>query len=141
MNLKQLFKHSLPPHYADLWLVVFRVSVGLFMLTHGLPKLTKLMSGGEIKFADPIGIGVVPSLVLTVFAEVFCSLFIIFGLATRFAAIPPIITMTVAVFIAHSGTPFEKRELALLYLVFYVTIYIFGAGKYSLDFLIAKRLK
>jgi putative oxidoreductase len=41
--------------------------------------------------------------------------------------------MAVAVFFAHAGDPFARKELALLYLLIFSVIFILGAGKYSLD--------
>jgi len=140
MRIRHLFTPGHIGPYADICLFLFRICIALFMLTHGIPKLEKLIDGGEIKFADPFGIGMAPSLALTVFAEVFCSILILLGLATRLACIPLIITMLVAVFIAHSGMAFEKKELASIYLVIYIILLVFGAGKYSIDSLISKRL-
>lgn len=91
------------------------------------------MAGGEIKFADPIGIGVVPTLVLVVFAEFFCSILLIIGLGGRFAALVLIINMSVAAFIALNGQPFNKMELPLLYLLIFITLFVTGPGKYSVD--------
>jgi putative oxidoreductase len=120
----------------NFWLFVARVAIGCFMLTHGIPKFQTLMSG-HVKFADPFGIGTTPSLILSVFAEFLCSVLLILGLAVRFAAIPLIINMLTAILIAHGGQPFAKKELALLYLVFYLGFLIMGAGKFSVDHLIA----
>jgi len=109
------------------------------MLTHGVGKLAKLFEGGTIKFANPIGIGPEASLILVVFAEFFCSIFLIFGIATRISAIPLIITMLVAGFISHAGDPFAVKEKAFLFFVIYVFIAITGAGKYSIDNFIYKK--
>ncbi len=103
------------------------------MLTHGWPKLMRFFSEDSIKFADPIGIGVIPSLLLAVFSEVVCSVFIILGLGTRAASIPLIITMMVAAFIVHADDPFARKEMALLYLLGYIMLLILGSGKYSID--------
>jgi putative oxidoreductase len=78
---------------------------------------------------------------LTIFAEVFCSIAIILGLATRLVAIPLIITMSVAVFIIHADDPWQKKEFALLYLVPFLTLVFTGAGRFSLDAVIKKRKK
>ena len=109
------------------------------MLTHGLPKFVRLMSG-DFQFADPIGIGEMSTLLLAVFAEVVCSTFILIGLGTRLATVPLIATMLVAAFIAHWNDPFGKKELPLVYLFVYITLLVLGSGKYSLDFFISRRL-
>jgi putative oxidoreductase len=111
------------------------------MLTHGYPKLMKLLAGGEIRFADPFALGMTFSLVLTVFAEFFCSILIGFGFGTRLATIPLIITMLVAAFIAHGDDPFGKKEMALLYIVVYVFLLFAGSGKFSVDYLISRKSK
>jgi putative oxidoreductase len=93
-----------PGEYSNnisLSLLFLRLIVGGFMLTHGIGKWMMLIGDGPIRFADPIGIGVTASLALNVFAEVFCSLFLIFGVAVRLAALPLLITMLVAAFIVH----------------------------------------
>lgn len=106
------------------------------MLTHGLGKFYNLIGDEAIAFGDPIGIGVTASLVLTVFAEVFCSIFLIIGFSTRLAAIPLILTMLVAVLIVHASDEIGKKELPILYTLIYFILAVMGAGKYSLDHLI-----
>ena len=137
--IKSLFYTGTYSKNINLLLLLVRIIVGAFMLTHGWGKFLKLIGDGAITFADPLGIGETTSLVLTVFAEVFCSILIILGLATRFAAIPSLITMLVAAFIVHANDGFGKQELALLYGTIYLVIAVLGAGKYSLDYLIFKR--
>jgi putative oxidoreductase len=109
------------------------------MLTHGLPKLSRLTSGEEIKFADPFGFGPAVSLILVVFAEVICSVLIMLGLATRLASIPPIITMLVAAFHAHIDDPFGTKEKPLLFLLIFIVLLVFGSGKYSIDQKISRK--
>ena len=121
-------------------LLFLRVTSGIFMLTHGIGKFTKLIEGGTIKFANPIGIGPEASLVLTVFAEFFCSIFLIFGFATRLSSIPLILTMLVAGLIIHAGDPFAVKEKAFLFLVVFITIAVAGAGKISVDNLIYRKI-
>lgn len=112
---------------------LFRICMGAFMLTHGYPKLMKLLDGGNITFADPFGIGAVPSLVLAVFAEVLCAALLTLGLFTRLAVVPLIVTMAVAAFVQHGADPFGKKELALIYLVAYALIFAKGSGGFSVD--------
>lgn len=139
--MKRLFQTGIHPEYLNLVLLLIRIVVAVFMLTHGWPKLQKLVAGGEIKFGDPLGIGMAPSLALVVFAEFLCSILIGIGLATRLATIPLIITMVVAAFISHGADPFGRKELALLYLLLYIFLLVAGSGKYSLDNFIFRKRK
>ena len=120
-------------------LLVFRVAIGCFMLFgHGLSKLTgySQMSAG---FPDPLGIGnPAVSMALSIFAEFLMSIALIFGFLTRFALIPLIINMSVALIFIHKADPFNVKELAFMYLIAYVALIITGPGRYSLDALIVK---
>ncbi len=70
---------------------------------------------------------------LAIFAEFFCSILLIFGAFTRLALIPLLINMLTALLIIHADDPFAKKELALMYLIPYLTLFFAGAGKYSVD--------
>lgn len=133
MNRKNIFSTALPPRWGHTALLVFRVLAGIFLLTHGWPKLQRLLSGDEIQFIDPFGLGPTVSFFLIMFAEVVCSLLVIIGLATRLAAIPPVIGMATAVLVAHANDPFSGKEKALLFLLIFAFLIVFGAGKYSVD--------
>ena len=117
----------------DLALLILRVGVGVLMLTHGIPKLQMLFAGGEIQFPGVMGLSPAVSLALAVFAEVVCSVLLIIGLGTRWASIPLIITMLVAVLLVHGSDPFANQEPGLLYLFLYLPLLILGSGKYSVD--------
>lgn len=137
--IKTIFNPGSYPKNIDLALILLRFAVGIFMLTHGMGKFSILLGDEPIKFADPIGAGETASLALAVFAEVLCSILLIFGIATRLAAIPLLITMIVAVFIVHRNDGFDKQELALLYLTVYLYLAITGAGKISMDYWISQK--
>ncbi len=128
------------PLTLNLGLLLLRVTIGCMMLVHGLPKLMSLLSG-TIEFADPLGLGPQLSLFLAVGAEVGCSLLLIFGLFTRLATLPLIITMGVAITIIHGADPYSKKEMALLYLLPYLTLLLTGAGQFSLDQLVWPQIK
>ena len=133
MRILNLLKTSFNPPHLHFVLLITRLAVGSFMLTHGIPKLMKFFSTGDITFGDPLGVGTIPSLMMAIFAEVFCSIFVILGLGTRIAVIPLIITMLVAVFLVHANDPFGKKELGLMYLTIYMLLIVAGSGKYSID--------
>jgi len=114
------------------WLLVLRLLVTGFMFTHGIPKLTKILNG-NMAFGDPLGLGSGLSLVLATSAEVGCAFLVLLGLYTRLATLPIMFTMVVAAFIANADKPFGDRELPLLYLLIYTTLFFLGPGKYSID--------
>jgi len=136
--IKQFLNTETKSNNLDIAILILRIAVMAFMVTHGYPKLLKLLAGGEIKFADPIGLGASFTLLLAVFSEFFCSIFIGIGLGTRLAAIPLIATMSIASFISHADDPFGSKEKALLYLVIYIVLFLIGSRKYSIDRLIGK---
>ena len=113
-------------------LALLRILPSAMLLTHGIPKFQKLISG-DLQFGDPIGIGDAPTLFLAVIAEFVCSILIIIGYKTRWAAVPPAIVMIVAVGIVHSADPFGVKEKPLLFLAFFIAIILLGPGKYSID--------
>ena len=120
-------------------ILIIRLFVGISMLTHGLPKLEKLVANDNIEFMNFLGLGSAISLVLVVFAEFLCSVFIILGFLTRFSTIPLMITMLIAFFVVHGSDPYATKELSLVYFFFYLTIFILGSGRFSLDWLFSKK--
>ena len=127
--------YSMPINLA---LLVLRIVISSMMLTHGGPKFLRLLDG-NMKFGDPIGIGSEVSFLLVVFAEFFCSIFIILGLGTRLASIPLLITMLVALLIAHEADPILDHVNVLGYIVTYVILFFTGSGKHSLDYKIFQK--
>jgi putative oxidoreductase len=130
--LLMIIKNSTMTSAYHIGLLFLRIAFSGMMLTHGIPKLMKLVEG-NLGFGDPIGIGAVPSFILTVIAEAICPLLVIIGYKTRFASIPIIITMGVAAFIVHGTDPMGTKEKALLYLFAFIAIVLLGPGKHSVD--------
>ncbi|WP_088341082.1 DoxX family protein [Robiginitalea sediminis] len=117
----------------DLGLLILRVAGAGMLLTHGIPKIGRLFGEGPIQFGDPIGIGAGPSLFLITFAEVVCAAMVLIGFKTRWAAIPVVIGMLVAAFIAHAADPFGTKEKALLFASIFLALFFTGPGGYSVD--------
>jgi putative oxidoreductase len=111
-----------------------RVAFGILMfLNHGLTKLNKF-SEMQNMFPDPFHVGHRFSLVLVIFAEVVCSLLLVLGLFSRFAAFVLFIDVTVAIFFVHLGQPVDyKFELAILHSAVYFSLVLIGPGKISVD--------
>lgn len=122
----------------NLAMLGLRLCFGTTMLfIHGLDKLQKF-STLKTGFYNFMGLGTQTSLVLDIFAEVFCSLLLILGLFTRFTVIPLIITMLVVIFGVDKGKPFADSELSLMYLFAYFTLLLCGPGKISVDGMITR---
>ncbi|WP_126650460.1 DoxX family protein [Chryseobacterium aureum] len=136
MNYNTSNSSSIP---RDIVLLAVRVFVGFAMLSHGFLKLQMLLAGGKIEFFDFMGLGPQISLILTVFAEFVCSILLILGLFTRVSLGFLIFTMIIAGFVVHGADPFEKREMALVYLSVYLLLMVIGAGKISVDHMIERR--
>jgi putative oxidoreductase len=118
-------------------MLVLRLGVGVLMLMHGYDKLIHF-ADKQNTFMNFLGIGSTMSLALVVFAEFFCSLFLILGLFTRLATIPLIIATFVMIFKAHNGDVFGDGEHAALYLIGYLVLLLVGPGKASLDSMMGK---
>lgn len=126
-------------HLKDLALLVIRLGAGGMMLTHGIPKIGRLLGEGPVKFADPFGLGPEISLGMAIFAEVICTVLVMIGFKTRLATIPLIVTMLTAAFYAHWNDPFGKKELPLLFICVFLGILAFGAGRYAIDGFLKKK--
>lgn len=135
--LKKWMSTAIDNNRADIALLALRLIGGGFMLTHGYPKLMKILAG-DFTFGDPLGLGPGLSLILTVGAEFFGAILIVFGLGTRLMSLPLMFTMLVAAFIVHIGDPFGKQEFPLLYFVIYLALFLMGSGRFSLDNMFSK---
>ena len=64
----------------------FRSFCGLMMLPYGYGKIVNYDRYAADFFGDPIGIGDIPSLWLTIFAQTICPIMLLVGFQTRLAA-------------------------------------------------------
>ncbi|TFV96085.1 DoxX family protein [Algoriphagus kandeliae] len=122
----------------SLVLLIIRLGAGAMIMTHGIPKIGRLMAD-EVKFADPFGLGPTVSLALATFAEVVCAALVIIGFKVRLATIPLMITMLTAAFYAHWDDPFSRKELPLMFFLTFLGLAVFGGGKFSIDGAISSR--
>ena len=113
-------------------LLIRIVFAGSKLNGHGLSKFYRLIEG-YLSFANPIGIGEAPTLVLAVFSEFLAPLFILIGYKTKIFSFFPAATMFVAAFIVHLSDPFARKEKAILFLIGFIVIMMMGPGKYSID--------
>ncbi|HVK57754.1 MAG TPA: DoxX family protein [Candidatus Kapabacteria bacterium] len=133
-KIGSLLRLEFLPASVDCGLLALRLWLGISMLLlHGWGKLMDYR--GMDRFPDPLRVGHEVSWGLTVFGEVVCSILLILGLFTRFAALTGAITMTVAFFIVHrmmfKGA--APGELAFIYLGGFLAIFLAGPGRFALD--------
>ncbi len=109
---------------------------GALFLKHGWEKPTHFAQMAA-HFPDPIHIGPVPSLVIALVSDSVCTLLIVLGLATRWAALFAFGNILVAWALVHHfqffGHGSDHGELCVLYLGAFLTLVLTGAGRYSLD--------
>lgn len=125
--------------FISIILLIVRVVFGVMLMNHGIDKWANYQELSAV-FPDPLGIGSPLSLGLAIFGELACSMAFIIGFLYRLAMIPMIFTMCVAFFIVHADDPFAVKELAFVYLVVFVLMYIVGPGKFAVDRWISKSL-
>ena len=133
-NLIQL--KSIPPN-SDLGLLLLRLTtITPLFLKHGIEKIFTF-SQMAAHFPDPLHIGPVPSLVFAMISDSICTLLMIVGLATRWAAAIVFVNVLVAwAFVHHFeflGHAADHGELIVLYLGVTLTLFFSGPGRYSLD--------
>jgi len=139
-----MFYNFLFPHYCREKVISFlilclRVFFGVLFMMHGLDKMTNFSILSET-YPSVLGLGSYTTLMITVFAEFCCSLFLITGLLVRITVLPMIAAMAVAFFDVHDAM-MPEGELALIYLVLFIILYATGPGRYSLDYLIDSRVR
>lgn len=134
-----MFYNFLFPQYCrdrviSLLILALRVFFGILFFSHGLDKMINF---NELSYTYPsvLGFGSYMTLMVSIFCEFACSLFLIAGLLVRITVIPMIAAMAVAFFDIHDGM-FPAGELSLIYMILFVILYITGPGRYSVDYLI-----
>lgn len=126
---------DLVPTSTSLAIFLLRVALGAQMLLgHGWGKLMSF-SEKAATFPDPLGVGHTTSMALAVFGEVVCMSLLIVGAFTRLAALGGAVTMAVAFLLVHGGklSGANNGEMAFLYLVGFVAIFLTGPGCLSVD--------
>lgn len=139
MIYKLLFPRKPDTAKSSVVLLAARIIFGLLLLSHGVQKLSNFQELSSV-FPDPLGVGSTISLGLAVFAEVACSIGVIFGVLYRLALIPMMFTMFIAFYVIHSNDPFNVKELAFVYLIVFVFLFIMGPGKYAIDYFLGKKI-
>jgi putative oxidoreductase len=116
-------------------ILLLRVAFGILIMAHGYDKLIHF-GDRHTTFMNFLGLGSSISLALVIFAELFCGLFVVIGLFTRFSVIPIIIVLAVAVIKAHHNAIFADAQPAALFLTGFIVLLFVGPGRVSVDSMI-----
>ncbi|HEY4060704.1 MAG TPA: DoxX family protein [Puia sp.] len=136
--MKRFLSTAYSENAFNLAALVLRLTTGLLVcIMYGFDKM---MHFGNLQsvFPDPLHIGHRWSLVLVIFAEVFCGLLLVLGLFTRFAALVLVISMGVAAFLVHKGHIQAGHEQVYLYLAAFFSLLMTGPGRISVDGMMGK---
>ena len=143
MDLAMFYNFLFPQHFrgkgVSFLIFALRVFFGIMFFIHGLDKM---MNFNELSLNYPsvFGLGSYTTLMVTIFCEFCCSLFLIVGLMTRIVTIPMILAMAVAFFDVHDGM-MPEGELSLIYLVAFFILFLVGPGRFSIDYLLDMRFQ
>lgn len=116
-----------------------RVVFGVLFFLHGLDKISNF-SQLSLNYPSVLGFGSYMTLMLSIFCEFCCSLFLIAGLLTRIITIPMIVAMGVAFFDVHDAM-MPEGELSLIYFIVFIILFLVGPGRFSIDYLLDVRFK
>lgn len=144
LNRNIMLYNFLFPQYCreklvSLLILAVRVFFGVMFFTHGLQKMMNFSVLSD-SFPSVLGLGSYTTLMVSIFCEFCCSLFLIAGLLHRLVLIPMIVTMAVAFFDIHDAM-MPEGELALIYLIVFIILFFTGPGRYSFDYLIDTKFK
>lgn len=136
--MKKLLSTTYSDNAFNFAMLVQRAVTGLLLLiNYGLPKISNFSTVGA-NFYDPFSIGHRNSLMLSLFAEIFCSMLLVLGLFTRIAAFIILVNMAIAVFMFHKNDPLKTIGVPLMFLSSVFTLLLVGPGRVSVDGMMAK---
>jgi putative oxidoreductase len=130
--MKKLLSTNYSATAFNIALLLIRIVFGVYTMMSGYEKMvhyTELKS----QFLNFLGMGMSFSLILAIFAEFFCGLFVLIGLFTRLATIPILILFSVAIYKVHHLSLLTDAKNATLYFCAFLLILLVGPGKASVD--------
>lgn len=139
MFYRFLFPQTFRGKGVSLLILVLRVVFGVLFFIHGLDKMLNFNSLVN-DYPSVLGFGSYMTLMVSIFCEFCCSLFLIAGLLQRLLTIPMIVAMGVAFFDIHDAM-MPEGELALIYFIVFIVLFLVGPGRYSVDFLIDMKFR
>lgn len=142
--MNKFFSATPSPTSIQVGLFLIRLIMGLLMAFFGYEKLIHFneMAASEfwVKNVSFMGMSGKVPLALTVFAEFFCSIFLILGLFTRFSLLVLMFCMAYIFLVVFPNSIISKGDNGysisdtFIYFTIYAGLLFTGPGKFSLDY-------
>jgi len=124
---------------SDIAKLILRLSLGTMIMFHGVHKLIHGINGVKYLITKA---GLPEFLAYGVYVgEIIMPVLIILGFYARIASVFLALNMLIAVYLAYGSSLFELTkhgapvfELPFLYLVLSILVFLFGSGKYGVNF-------
>jgi len=138
--LSNLFSTAMNSQRLDFALLVLRFGVAFVLIkVHGSKKLLHF-ADTVANIPDPFGVGGTTSAIIAVLANVVFALFILLGFATRLSATFILIVTITGLLLVHINDPWSVKDIPFMYSLVMMAMLILGAGRYSIDRFIYKKL-
>jgi putative oxidoreductase len=128
----------------DIPLLFIRLVLAYGFYTPAMMKIKDVNSIAEWFKGSEMPLPVLSAYLVT-YTEFLGFIFLALGFATRLISIPLIITMIVAIKVAHWENGFNASdngyEIALYYLVMLILLLFTGPGRISIDYLIDRKVR
>ena len=128
-------------NYFHFTMLLFRVLVSLeLMAVHGLKKIGIGVNVAEI-VPNPLHLPDAFNNGFAIGANLIAPFFIMLGLLTRITILPVLAVTLTGYFVLHWNDALLVKDVPFIYSVVFMLIWVLGPGKYSLDYLINRKLQ
>ncbi|MBK0368325.1 DoxX family protein [Flavobacterium agrisoli] len=127
-------------YYFNIALLFFRVVLSLeLIIVHGFKKLGIGVPIAEV-VPNPLSLPEVLNQSFATAANIVFPFFIMLGVLTRLSTLPILAVTLTGYFVLHAQDNLLIRDVPFMYSIAYLFILLVGPGKFSVDFLIYKKL-
>lgn len=143
--IKRMFLWSAGLTFTNMARLFIRLFTGVLFMSIGIRQIAHFNELAPT-FYSAFGMTSETSLLVMIMIEIVCSLFIILGFLTRFAIIPPLVSMVIAehVIMQYYATvdlskffSLQAGYLPIMFIGIFIFMLIAGPGKISLDYIIS----
>jgi putative oxidoreductase len=121
-------------------LLVFRILLSVeLMVVHGLKKISIGATEAE-HVPNPLHFPDAFNQAFAITANLIFPVFIILGLFTRLAILPVIAVTLTGYFVVHWHDSLLQKDTPFMYSLSYLLLLVLGPGKYSVDYLLHKKI-